>query len=73
MVSRSEPGSGIVVEMKIENLNLKLATCSKIYLDATVLFLIQVSGPDSKRKAVEAGLLKTVIDLLETPEPVQVF
>ena len=33
----------------------------------------QVSGPESKRKAVEAGLLKTVIDLLETPEPVQVI
>lgn len=32
----------------------------------------QVSGPESKRKAVEAGLLNTVIDLLETPEPVQV-
>jgi len=33
--------------------------------------LFTISGPDSKRKAVEAGLLKTVIDLLETPEPVQ--
>eukprot|EP00794_Sanderia_malayensis_P018095 gene18095-19903_t len=33
--------------------------------------LFTVSGPESKRKAVEAGLLKTVIDMLETAEPVQ--
>ncbi|XP_065070350.1 uncharacterized protein LOC135695275 isoform X1 [Rhopilema esculentum] len=33
--------------------------------------LFTVSGPDIKRKAVEAGLLKTVIDMLDTPEPVQ--
>ena len=56
--------------MKIKALKSKLAVRDR---NVVSLFCTQVSGPDSKRKAVEAGLLKTVIDLLETPEPVQVL
>ena len=32
----------------------------------------QVSGPSGRKKCTDAGLLKTVVDLLDAAEPVQV-
>ena len=41
-------------------------------MKALIFLLLQVAGPTGWQKCISAGLLKTVIDLLDAAEPVQV-
>ena len=36
------------------------------------LISVQLEGADSRKRSVEAGLIETVLKLVDSPEPVQV-
>ena len=40
--------------------------------DSVILFCHQLEGADSRKRSVEAGLIETVLKLVDGPEPIQV-
>ena len=59
----------LIVELYVPSLHQHMAT---LVYDSVILFCHQLEGADSRKRSVEAGLIETVLKLVDGPEPIQV-
>lgn len=54
------------------NVELYVSNMTTLVCDSVIVFCLQLEGADSRKRSVEAGLIETVLKLVDGPEPIQV-